>query len=112
MKKKKVRKVKKKMKKKKKKKKKKRKSTATVTVTGTNYNVLPATAPTVAYLWQVRAKTGTTWADLTSAYTGYNTDTLTVKAADAEKHYRCKVTVSGSATGTVYTDECTVEAGE
>lgn len=86
--------------------------TATVTVTGTNYNVLPATAPTVAYLWQVRAKTGTTWADLTSAYTGYNTDTLTVKAADAEKHYRCKVTVSGSATGTVYTDECTVEAGE
>ena len=85
--------------------------TATVTVTGTNYNVLPATAPTVAYLWQVRAKTGTTWADLTSAYTGYNTDTLTVKAADAEKHYRCKVTVTGSATGTVYTDECTVEAG-
>lgn len=70
----------------------------------------PATSPTVAYLWQVRAKTGTTWTDLTSSYTGYNTATLTVKAADAEKHYRCKVTATGSATGVVYSDECDVEA--
>lgn len=69
---------------------------------------LPASAPTVAYLWQVRAANGTTWTDLTSSYTGYNTNTLTVKAADAGKHYRCKVTATGTATGTVYSDECTV----
>lgn len=84
--------------------------TATVSVASVQYNVAPASAATLAYLWQVRAKTGTVWTDLTSAYTGYNTDTLTVKAADAEKHYRCKVTASGSATGTVYTDECDVKA--
>jgi len=70
----------------------------------------PASAATLAYLWQVRAKTGTTWTDLTSSYTGYNTATLTVKAADAEKHYRCKVTATGTALGTVYSDECDVEA--
>ena len=70
----------------------------------------PASSASVAYLWQIRAKTGTTWTDLTSSYTGYNTATLTVKAADAEKHYRCKVTATGSAVGTVYSDECTVEA--
>lgn len=70
----------------------------------------PADAATLAYLWQVRAKTGTVWTDLTSSYTGYNTATLTVKAADAEKHYRCKVTASGTATGTVYSDECDVAA--
>ena len=84
--------------------------TATVAVEKLNYNVVPGTAPTVAYLWQVRAKTGTVWTDLTSSYTGYNTATLTVKAADAEKHYRCKVTASGSASGTVYSNECTVNA--
>lgn len=84
--------------------------TATVAVEKLNYNVLPGTAPTVAYLWQVRAKTGTVWTDLTSSYTGYNTATLTVKAADAEKHYRCKVTATGTATGTVYSNECTVNA--
>lgn len=82
--------------------------TATVSVEGVTYDVNPATAATLTYLWQVRAKTGTVWTDLTSAYTGYNTATLTVKAADAEKHYRCKVVASGSATGTVYSDECTV----
>ncbi len=85
--------------------------TNTVSVTGATYNVVPGTAPTLAYLWQIRAKNGTTWTDLTSSYTGYNTSTLTIKAADAEKHYRCKVTASGSATGTVYTEECTVNAG-
>lgn len=84
--------------------------TATVTVASVQYNVAPASAATLAYLWQVRAKTGTTWTDLTSSYTGYNTDTLTVKAADAGKHYRCKVTASGTATGTVYSDECDVAA--
>lgn len=84
--------------------------TAKVGVAAVNYNVVPATDPSLTYLWQVRAKTGTTWTDLTSSYTGYNTSELTVKAADAEKHYRCKVTATGSATGTVYTDECTVEA--
>lgn len=82
----------------------------TVSVTGVTYNVTPGTAPSIAYLWQIRAKNGTTWTDLTSSYTGYNTATLTIKAADAEKHYRCKVTASGSATGTVYTEECTVNA--
>lgn len=71
---------------------------------------IPATSPSVAYLWQIRDKTGTTWTDLTSSYTGYNTATLTVKAADAEKHYRCKVTATGSAVGTVYSDECDVAA--
>lgn len=84
--------------------------TAKVAVASTQNTITPATAPTLSYLWQVRAKTGTIWNDLTSSYTGYNTSELTVKAADAEKHYRCKVTASGSATGTVYSDECTVEA--
>jgi hypothetical protein len=82
--------------------------TATVSVANVQYNVKPATDATLAYLWQVRAKTGTVWTDLTSAYTGYNTATLTVKAADAGKHYRCKVTASGTATGEVFSDECDV----
>lgn len=84
--------------------------TNTVSVTDVTYNIVPGTAPTLAYLWQIRTKSGTTWTDLTDSYTGYNTSTLTIKAADAEKHYRCKVTASGSATGTVYTPECTVDA--
>ena len=84
--------------------------TATVEVASLSYNIAPGTPASVAYLWQVRAKTGTVWTDLTASYTGYNTDTLTVKAADAEKHYRCKVTATGSATGTVYSNECTVQA--
>ena len=84
--------------------------TAKVAVASVGYNITPATAPTLAYLWQVRAKNGTTWTDLTASYTGYNTAELTVKAADAEKHYRCKVTASGSATGTVYSGECDVAA--
>ena len=84
--------------------------TAQVAVSGYEYNVKPATDASFTYLWQVRAKTGTTWTDLTSSYTGYNTATLTVKAADAEKHYRCKVTASGSAQGTVYSPECDVKA--
>ena len=84
-------------------------NTATVAVSGVTYTATPATAPTLAYQWQVRAKNGYVWTDLTSDYTGYNTDTLTVKAADAGKHYRCRVTATGSATGIVYTDECTVQ---
>ena len=84
--------------------------TAKVAVASVGYDVTPATAATLAYLWQIRAKNGTEWVDLTSAYTGYNTSELTVKAADAEKHYRCKVTASGTATGTVYSNECTVAA--
>lgn len=86
--------------------------TATVSVIKTDFNLLPGTAPTLSYQWQVRAKTGTQYTDLDSSYTGYNTANLTVKAADAEKHYRCKVTASGTATGTVYTPECTVEAAQ
>lgn len=84
--------------------------TSKVAVSEVTYDVTPGEAPTLAYLWQIRAKTGTTWTDLTSSYTGYNTSELTVKAADAEKHYRCKVTASGSAVGTVYSNECTVQA--
>ena len=82
----------------------------TVGVSEINYNIVPGTDPSLAYLWQIRAKTGTTWTDLTGSYTGYNTSELTIKAADLDKHYRCKVTASGSATGTVYSDECTVVA--
>ena len=85
---------------------------ATVSVKGVEYDVVPNTSATLTYLWQIRAKTGTVWTDLTDAYTGYNTATLTVHAADAEKHYRCKVTATGTATGTVYSNECTVEASE
>jgi hypothetical protein len=84
--------------------------TAKVAVESLVYNVVPATDPSLTYLWQVRAKTGTTWTDLTDSYTGYNTSELTVKAADAEKHYRCKIVASGSAKGTVYTPECNVKA--
>lgn len=83
---------------------------ATVTADGFHYNLEPEEAPSLTYLWQIRSKNGTTWTDLTASYTGYNTATLTVKAADAEKHYRCKVIASGSATGTVYSEECTVNA--
>lgn len=79
-----------------------------VGVATVNYNIIPAEDATLAYLWQIRAKTGSTWTDLTSAYTGYNTSELTIKAADVEKHYRCKVTATGSATGIVYSNECTV----
>jgi hypothetical protein len=84
--------------------------TATVAVASVSYNIPPASDPSVAYLWQVRAKTGTVWTDLTSSYTGYNTATLTVKAADAEKHYRCKVTATGSVADVAYSPECDVEA--
>lgn len=85
--------------------------TGTIAVSEVLYDpAAPATAATVTYLWQKRDETGTTWTDLTSSYTGYNTATLTAKSADAKKHYRCKVSASGSAVGTVYSDECDVEA--
>ena len=70
----------------------------------------PASGGSVSYLWQIRAKTGTSWTDLTGSYSGYNTATLQVKAADAQKHYRCKATASGTATGVAYSNECTVNA--
>lgn len=85
-------------------------NSATVAVSSVSYDVNPAEDPTLAYQWQIRAKTGTNWTNLTASYTGYNTATLTVQAADAQKHYRCAVTASGSAVGTVYSGECTVEA--
>lgn len=86
-------------------------NTNKVAVAGVAYSpAAPASSATLAYLWQIRDKEGTTWTDLTSSYTGYNTSELTIKAADAEKHYRCKVTATGTATGTVYTEECTVDA--
>lgn len=83
-------------------------NTATVGVASVTYDVVPAEDPSVAYLWQIRAATGTSWTDLTASYSGYNGATLTVKAADTKKHYRCKVTASGSAVGTVYSNECDV----
>ena len=84
--------------------------TATVSCNTLVYDpAIPASAPSVAYLWQRRDATGTTWTDLTAAYTGYNTLTLTSKEDDDGKHYRCKVTATGSATGTVYSDECDVK---
>lgn len=84
----------------------------TVKVASVNYNIAPAEDATLAYLWQIRAKTGSTWTDLTSAYTGYDTNELTLKAADAEKHFRCKVTATGTATGIVYSNECTMAAAD
>ena len=84
--------------------------TAKVAVATVNYNIKPITDPTLTYLWQVRAKTGTVWTNLTDAYTGYNTAELTVKAADAEKHYRCRVAASGSGVGSAFSNECTVQA--
>jgi hypothetical protein len=83
-----------------------------VAVATVNYNIKPAEDATLAYLWQIRAASGTTWTDLTSAYTGYNTNELTIAAADVGKHYRCKVTATGTATGIVYSNECTVVAAE
>ena len=82
--------------------------TAKVAVESIDYIIPPASDPSVAYLWQIRAANGTTWTDLTSSYTGYNTAELTVKAADTKKHYRCKVTVSGSVADTAYSAECTM----
>jgi len=81
-----------------------------VAVATVNYNIKPAEDATLAYLWQIRAASGTTWTDLTSEYTNYNTSELTIKAADVGKHYRCKVTATGTATGIVYSNECTVVA--
>ena len=83
--------------------------TAKVAVASVQYNVTPATDPSLAYTWQKRDADATTWTNLTSSYTGYNTAELTVKAADAGKYYRCKVVASGSSTGTVYSDECKVK---
>lgn len=82
-------------------------NTKKVGVASINYNIVPGTDPSLTYLWQISAD-GTAWTDLTSSYTGYNTSELTVKAADTKKKYRCKITASGSATGTVYTDVCTM----
>lgn len=48
----------------------------------------------ITYIWQ---KLGSgTWADTTSAYTGYNTNTLTtVDGADEDVSFRCKITYGG-----------------
>ena len=81
---------------------------AKVSVSAVNYNVAPATDPSLSYQWQKREADGTAWTNLTSANTGYNTVEVTAKSGDAGKFYRCKVVASGSATGTVYTDGCEV----
>jgi HK97 family phage major capsid protein len=64
----------------------------------------------LAYLWQVLV--GTTWTDLTVAYTGYNTDTLTTTGADDGKSFRVKVSYSDSdgAPSVVYSDAITMTA--
>lgn len=82
--------------------------TAKVAVDSITYIVPPASDPSLAYLWQIRDVNGTTWSDLTSSYTGYNTAELTAKAADAGKHYRCKVTATGSVADVAYSPEATV----
>jgi len=60
------------------------------------------TAPTsgITYLWQ--SLQAGTWTNLTSAYTGYNTNTLTtVDNADEDVVFRCAITYDGK---TVYTN--------
>ena len=78
-----------------------------VAVSSVQYNITPATDPSLTYLWQ---RKDTNWTNLTASHTGYNTAELTIDAADAGKKVRCKVVASGSAQGTVYSDECTVAA--
>lgn len=83
-------------------------NTAKVSVSAVNYIVTPGSTPSLAYLWQIRDVNGTSWTDLTNSYTGYNTDELTVKSTDAGKHYRCKVTATGSVADICFSNECTV----
>lgn len=82
---------------------------STVGVSAISYNIVPATDPSVAYLWQKKAADATSWTNMTSVNTGYNTATVTAASGDATKLYRCKITASGSATGTIYTDNVTVK---
>lgn len=84
-------------------------ASGTVSVSAVQYNVVPAEAATLAYLWQ--KKVDGEWTDLTASYTGYNTSELTVAAGDAAgTEFRCKVTATGTATGVVYSAVCTVAA--
>ena len=65
---------------------------------------------TVAYLWQ-KLVAGE-WTDLTSSYTGYNTDTLTTKSTDGNASFRCKVTYTDdNGVSVVYTNIVTVASG-
>lgn len=66
-----------------------------LTATGV-FNTDTANTPTsgITYLWQ-SLQSGV-WTDLTSAYTGYNTNTLTtVNSQDEGVQFRCKVTYGG-----------------
>jgi len=64
------------------------------------------TAPTsgITYLWQ-KLVAGT-WTDTTSAYNGYNTNTLTtVDSADEDVSFRCKISYDGNS---AYTNAITM----
>ncbi len=65
------------------------------------FNTDASATPTsgITYLWQKLV--GTTWADLTSTYTGYDTDTLTTKAGDGNASFRCAITYDSK---TAYTN--------
>jgi len=68
------------------------KSLNAISAVGTFNGEAPSSG--ITYLWQKLV--GTTWTDTNSAYTGYNTDTLTVDddGADAGVSFRCKITYS------------------
>lgn len=68
------------------------------------FNTDTAPASGITYLWQ-SLQSGT-WTNLTSAYTGYNTNTLTtVNGADETVSFRCAITYDGA---TAYTNAITM----
>lgn len=70
------------------------------------FNTDDASKPTsgITYLWQVLSNG--TWTNLTSAYTGYNTASLTtVNSQDEDAEFRCAITYSAV---TVYTNSITM----
>ncbi len=69
---------------------------------GTAAFTVAATGAT-SYLWQWRNGSSGTWADCTSATTGYNTATLKVSAASHRNGYQYRCLVS-NASGEVYTN--------
>jgi len=67
-----------------------------------NHDTAPSSG--VTYLWQ--SLQAGTWTDLTSAYAGYNTNTLTtVNGADETISFRCGITYDGK---TAYTNAITM----
>ncbi len=66
-----------------------------------------AASGATSYLWQWRNGSSGTWADCTSATTGYNTKTLKVSAASHRNGYQYRCAVSNS-NGTTYTNIVTL----